>query len=288
MFQAGKRRSAVKFVLLGVLFVYGIGWLIGIISLILITDFASQFPEEFLYLLAYFVCLLAIMAAFLLWRSFAVHHWQLYAFAKVEESDWVRLFKSGMKWGLFPGKDDYSIRLYRLNAEGRQRVSKISERLAELQEIDQVYFDFSTADEQSFRLKRDDQVFFVIVLSLSVIVLLTSGNNRYWAVIGGVALIAIANIVWRPKRWQYALSGKPVMVLNESGIAIDYPRESFFAWASIECWEVSREKKQLLLKLEGHKEVTLISLHPFHITDHYEFFQYLKVYWDRYEQQFLD
>ena len=77
MFQLKKHRSVTVLLFLGVFFVYILGSLITFIVFLLVTDIAIQLPNEIVFLFAYVFLLIENVIVFLLWRSFAIHHWQL-------------------------------------------------------------------------------------------------------------------------------------------------------------------------------------------------------------------
>lgn len=227
-------------------------------------------------------------SAWLLW-SLLVTKWRIWAFSRADEDDWPKLNELAVKNRLiWDGHSVFELTEWRTEAEHRH-ITAIYERIAELEQVEEIKLDLQTPDYFGYRFNRLDIVAelsaMLLVLIVAVFMLLSSK-----IALGLIMLALIAFVNGSYKYIPHIFHTGDCLILSSEGVFLEFPHPQLIRWDDMDRIIVVKEGKKLVIIMDEAYdfEKRIFDLYGYAIRDYDLLLKRIRVFVGRYQLRVME
>ncbi len=232
-------------------------------------------------ILMFIAFLLGLGISWLLW-SILVTKWRLWAFQNVDEDDWIKLKELAIQHYLIweDGSDFEKTELR--NPIEQFQISEISERLLELEEVEDIKLNLITPESIGYQFNKKE----IYAETISLTLLLIAVVGLIFTAQYILALIMLAIIIFNGdgfKQINHLLNNKDYIVLSNQGIQLEFPERQFIPWEEVATVSIDiKSRKMAIFKKDGDDfDVHTVELWRYKISDYPLFRRRVRVFIER-------
>jgi|GEM_PF-1669541 len=227
-------------------------------------------------------------SAWLLW-SLLVTKWRIWAFSRAEEDDWPKLNELAVKNRLiWDGNSVFELTEWRTEAEHRN-ITAIYERIAELEQVEEIKLDLQTPDYFGYRFNRLDivtELVAMLVVFIVAIIMLFSSN----IILGLIMLALVAFVNGSYKYIPHIFHTGDCLILSNEGVFLEFPHPQLIRWDDMDRIIVLKEGKKLVIVMDEAYdfEKRIFDLYGYAIRDYDLLLKRIRVFVSRYQLRVME
>ena len=223
--------------------------------------------------------LLTLFVLLVFW-SFTITKWRLWAFSKVPKEDWLKLKKAAIKnYIIWNDKTGMHKNEFRTEAD-LTKLEEIFIEINEQEQLSEIKLDLATPGEIRYpfdKLELSVELFSkCLVLVFCVFALFT---KIY--LVGIILFLFVAYGLKSLKYTSYLFDEKDCLVINKQGIYFEFPEAEFISWDEIQFIAIGDKKSKIKLLIGEEGEERVFDLNYYKIKDHELFMSQVKIFLDR-------